>query len=374
MRTYFKSNTWRITSSLLLFVLVFTQAAGFTARAAPPSQQDGTAAPLAPGDHLVTAFVLTPDTPNILHTDQSVNLTFQYITNEPGGVRIFARPFTNGALSPNYSAHASPLYPTGSGSGNGYFTFLSGTVVVDQIRIQMFNDDQSVLLFETFLPVYYLFTDANHMVSNITLAPDTPDVLAFDQNVDLRFNYSTQEPNGVRIWARPFTNGNLTPNYAAHGSPIYTTGSGSGSGFFTITKGTVVVDQIRIQMWDANQTVLLFEAFLPVYYRFMNPTNIVTHIEFSPDTPNVFKYSDDVNLTFNYSNDQKDGVRIWARPFSGPNLSPSYAASGSPVYPAGSGSGTGSFRLTAGPTVVDRVRIQMWTPTSPPCSTRPSCR
>ena len=83
----------------------------------------------------------------------------------------------------------------------------------------------------------------------------------------------------------------------------------------------MVVDQIRIQMWDAEQTVLLFEAFLPVYYRFMNPTNIVTHIEFSPDTPNVFKYSDNVNLTFNYTNNQKDGVRIWARPFSGANLS-----------------------------------------------------
>jgi hypothetical protein len=360
MRTYFKSNTWRITSSLLLFVLVFTQAAGFSARAAPPSQQDGTGAPLAPGDHLVTAFVLTPDTPNILHTDQSVNLTFQYISNEPSGVRIFARPFTNGALSPNYSAHGSPLYPTGSGSGNGYFTIASGTVVVDQIRIQMLNADQSVLLFETFLPVYYLFTDANHMVRNISLAPDTPDVLAFNQNVELTFDYITRQQNGVRIWARPFTNGALTPNYAAHGSPIYPAGSGSGSGFFTITSRTVVVDQIRIQMWDADQTVLLFEAFLPVYYRFMNQTNIVTNIEFRPDTPNVFKYNDNVSLSFNYTNNQDGGVRIFARPFSGPGLSPSYAAHGSPLYPFGSGSGSGFFTLTAGPTVVDRVRIQMW--------------
>ena len=121
MRTRLKSNTWRFTSSLLLFVLVFSQAAGFSARAAPPSQQAGSDAPLAPGDHLVTDFVLTPDTPNILHTDQSVNLTFQYITNEPNGVYIFARPFTNGALTPNYSAHASPLYPTGSGSGRRIF-------------------------------------------------------------------------------------------------------------------------------------------------------------------------------------------------------------------------------------------------------------
>ena len=330
MQSKYKSKAWRITSCLLLFVLVFSQPAGFTARAAPASQQVETDTPLAPGDHLVTGFVLTPDSPNILRTNQNVSLSFQYITNEPAGVRIFARPFTDGAPTPNYAAHGSGIYPMGSGQGDGWFTISSGTVVVDQIRIQMLNADQSVLLFETYLPVYYLFTDAAHVVTNVSLSPDTPDVLSFDQNVNLAFNYLTRQQGGVRIWARPFTNGNLTPNYAAHGSPIYDTGSGEGSGFFTISHGTVVVDQIRIQMWDSEQTVLLFEAFLPVYYRFMNPTNIVTHIEFSPDTPNVFKYSDNVNLTFDYTNNQKDGARIWARPFSGANLSPNYAAHGSP--------------------------------------------
>ena len=85
------------------------------------------------------------------------------------------------------------LYPTGSGQGDGWFTITSGTVVVDQIRIQMLNADQSVLLFETFLPVYYLFTDANHVVTNVSLSPDTPDVLAFDQNVDLTFHYTSPD-------------------------------------------------------------------------------------------------------------------------------------------------------------------------------------
>ena len=64
-----------------------------------------------------------------------------------------------------------------------------------------------------------------------------------------------------------------------------------------------------------------------------DPTNIVTNIEFSPDTPNVFKYNQNVNLTFNYTTNQAGGVRIFARPFSGANLSPNYAAHGSPVYP-----------------------------------------
>jgi hypothetical protein len=345
---------------ILLLLMALSPQANGSVRASPARQEAEPQSPAAPGDHLVTNVRLSPDTPNVIRDNQNVNLTFDYITNQVGGVRIFVRPFTDGAESPNYAAHPSPLYPTGSGSDTGWFTISTGTVVVDQIRIQILNDSQTTLLFEAFLPVYYLFTDAVDTVNNFSLRPDTPDVLALNQNVDLTFNYVTRQQNGVRIWARPFTNGQLTPNYGAHGSPIYQPGAGSGSGFFTIMSGQVVVDQIRVQMWDPNQTTLLFEAFLPVYYRFRSPTNIVTQIEFTPDTPNIFKYTDNVNLTFNYATNQAGGVRIWARPFSGANLSPNYAAHGSPVYPIGSGIGTGSFRLTAGPMIVDRVRIQMW--------------
>ena len=367
MHNQFKSVTWRILSYLMLFILVFGPVAGLSAQARSLDQEAEPESPAALGDHLVTAIYLTPDSPNILRTNEDVNLSFQYVTNESTGVRIFARPFTNGAPTPNYGAHGSSIYPTGSGQGSGWFTINSGEVVVDQIRIRMVTADQTEVLFEAFLPVYYLFTDAAHAVTHISLSPDTPDVLGFSDNVDLSFNYITRQQGGVRIWARPFTNGALTPNYGAHGSPIYPTGAGNGSGYFNISSGNVVVDQIRIQMWDPDETVLLFEAFLPVYYRYMDSTNIVDHIEFgprSPDTPNIFAYGENFPLNFNYTTNRKEGVRIWARPFSGTNLSPNYAAHGSAIYPAGSGNGSGYFSLTEGPMVVDRVRIQMWDPDS----------
>ena len=361
MRTRFQSISWRFTVYVLLFTLIFAPAASTSASVVPGTQGTGPGIVNAPGDHLVTAITLGPDTPNVLRDNENVNLSFSYSTTDPGGVYIFARPYSNGALSPNYAAHPSPLYPTSAtGTGTGWFTISTGTTVVDQIRIQMWNSTQTTLLFETFIPVYYLYSDQVNMVTDITLSPDTPNVLHFNDNVNLTFNYITRQPGGVRIWARPITNGALTPNYAAHGSPLYPTGGGTGSGFFTITTGQVVVDQVRIQMWDDAETTLLFEAFLPVYYRFRTPANIVTHITLSPDTPNVFKYNQSVNLTFNYTTTENGGVRIFARPFSGPNLSPSYAAHGSPLYPTGAGSGTGFFNLTAGPTVVDRIRIQMW--------------
>ena len=69
----------------------------------------------------------------------------------------------------------------------------------------------------------------------------------------------------MRIWARPFSGANFSPGYAAHGSPIYPIGSGGGTGSFTLTAGPMVVDKVRIQMWNADQTQLLFEAFLPVH-------------------------------------------------------------------------------------------------------------
>ena len=257
-----KSIAWRSTVWLLLFTLVLTPAAGLPTQVPAATRPAAAQAPAAPGDHLVTNITLTPDTPNILAFNQRVVVAFDYSTTEPTGVRIFARPFTNGALTPNYAADGSPVYPTSAtGTGTNGFTITSGTVLVDQIRIQMLDASQSTLLFETFIPVHYLFGDPVNLVTGIALTPDTPDALAFNQDVTLTFNYSTRQQGGVRIFARPFTNGALTPNYAASGSPLYPTGGGSGTGYFTITVGQVVVDQIRIQMWDANQTTSAVRSF-----------------------------------------------------------------------------------------------------------------
>ena len=355
------SALWRLTSILVLIMLVFAPLSSLPANAASLPQEAGPQSVNAPGDHLVTNISLGPDTPNILRTNQDVTINFSYSTTQAGGVRIFVHPYTNGAPSLNYAVSGSPLYAqSATGTGSGTITITAGTIVVDEIHLQMTDANQTVVLFDAFIPVYYLFSDAGSVVSNFSYRLDTPNVLDFNQQVDLSFNYITRQQGGVRIFARPFSNGALSPNYAASGSPTYTTSSGSGSGSFTITSQQAVVDQIRVQMWDANQTVLLFEAFLPVYYRFYHSTNIVTSIGMAPDTPNIFKYNQNINLNFNYTTNQGGGVVIFVRPFSGAHLSPNYAAHGSGIYPVGSGTGTGYFSLTAGPVIVDKVRIQMW--------------
>ncbi|GAB4522354.1 MAG: hypothetical protein Fur0018_03980 [Anaerolineales bacterium] len=225
----------------------------------------------------------------------------------------------------------------------------------------MWNAAQTTLLFETFLPVYYLFTNASNVVTNFSLTPDSPNVLHFNDHASMTFDYTTNNKAGVYIWVRPFKNGSLAPNYAAHGSPLYPVGSGRGNGYFTITSNSIVVDQMRVQMWDSTQSTLLFEAFLPLYYRFMGTTNSVTNFSISPTSPNIFKYGDKVYVNFDYQVNSRSGARIWVRPFSGSHLSPGYTAHGSGVY-TGSGSSSGFFTLNSGPSVVDHIRIQMWDP------------
>ena len=118
------------------------------------SKVEARTVPATPGstptfEHLVSSVVMTPDTPNFVAFNENASFTFSYRTTEPTGVRIFIRPLTDGALTPNYAAHGSGIYPTGSGTGTGFFTITSGNAKVNGVRIQMFNADQSVLLFQT---------------------------------------------------------------------------------------------------------------------------------------------------------------------------------------------------------------------------------
>jgi hypothetical protein len=112
---------------------------------------------------------------------------------------------------------------------------------------------------------------AGHSVTNVSFKPSTPNILVNNKDVSISFSYATTQVGGVRIHVRPFVGNALAPNYAASGSPLYPTGAGTGTGTFTIKTGTVTVDRVRIQMWNANQTTLLFEAFLPVHFQFRAP-------------------------------------------------------------------------------------------------------
>lgn len=92
-------------------------------------------------------------------------------------------------------------------------------------------------------------------ISITEISPNSPANLAFDRQVTLSFDYEMNSDDGVRIFVRPFTSGNLTPNYAASGSPVYR-GSGHGSANFTIQSGSATVDQIRVRAVSLQNELL----------------------------------------------------------------------------------------------------------------------
>ncbi|MDJ0783592.1 MAG: BACON domain-containing protein, partial [Desulfosarcinaceae bacterium] len=107
--------------------------------------------------HEVTSIAMTPASPASVLLTFRVNLSFNYYTDEAGGVRIFVEPYTSGSPTPNRAVSPSPLYAAGSGTGEGFFTITEVPVTVDQVRVWMTNADQSRILFERFIPVTYFF-------------------------------------------------------------------------------------------------------------------------------------------------------------------------------------------------------------------------
>ena len=303
----------------------------------------------------ISNIQLSPASPACLAFGQTVNITFNYSVSEAGGTLIFVRPFSSSSLTPNYSAHASPNYPAGTGTGTGDFSITSGDVIVDHLRFQLLNSDQNKVLLEFFIPVEYHFS--SHVIDNINITPNSPASFVVGQNVDITFNYTTNHPGGVRIFARPITAGATTPEFSAHGSPLYPTGSGSGTGYFSVTSGNAIIDHIRFQMYNDDQSQLLLEFFLPVDFRYA--AHAINNIVISPGSPDCMLFDEHINVTFDYRTSQPGGVRIFLLPFTDGTPTKHFAVSPSPLYPPGNGSGNGFITVTSDNIIIDRLRFKI---------------
>jgi hypothetical protein len=110
---------------------------------------------------------------------------------------------------------------------------------------------------------------AAHSITNIKLTPSSPACLEFWEDVEVTFDYSTNDTSGVRIYLMPYTGGSETPNYNVRNPGNFPVGNGSGNGGFTITHDEVIVDQLRLSMYSYQYPgTLLFESFIPVEYHF----------------------------------------------------------------------------------------------------------
>lgn len=224
---------------------------------------------------------------NFPYNNEDRSVDFNYSTTESAGVRVFPRPWTNGNLTPNYTATGSNLY-MGSGTATGTFTIESTNQRVDHVRFQVTNADQSEVLLEMLFPVEYTF--GNFLIENIELCPAAPAHLEYDEPVNVNYHYYNDEGMDTRIFVRPFSNGALSPDYAASGSGSYASGGGSAADNISISSGNVLVDQLRFEVTNSDQSTVLATYFIPVHYEFGNvsvaataPADIVEAISVFPN-------------------------------------------------------------------------------------------
>ncbi len=305
----------------------------------------------------VSIISTSPESPSTICLDEWITINFNYKSDDDD-VLVFIRPMTEGDLTPGYAAEPSSLLPNGNGSSITKFKIMSGDKVsIDQLRIQMFNADQSELLFEEMIDVEF------NMVSNfasITNYEGEEKTLKNGEWIYFNFDYKITVPTGARIFIRPFTHGELTPGYGASGSPIFTE-EGSNLAGFTIQSGEMThVDQLRIQILNHDQSELLSEEFVDADISFQGTTVNITKI--LPET-NVLDFGDKVDITFDYDVIESEGVRIFIRPFTNGSLSPSYGASGSGIF-KNDGSNTVNFTISTGAddVHVDQLRIKVVSP------------
>ncbi|MEW6216764.1 MAG: PKD domain-containing protein, partial [Candidatus Bipolaricaulota bacterium] len=132
---------------------------------------------------------------------------------------------------------------------------------------------------------------AAHAITNIRFDPPSSAALGFNDRVTFTFDYSTTDPGGVRVFATLMTGGSRSPGQGHGGYRLYPAGEGSGSAFFTISSVEQTVDQVHLQMWDSDQTRLLYETFVDVRFTFRGDAQPnqppVAQFAFSPASPTV---------------------------------------------------------------------------------------
>ena len=215
----------------------------------------------------ITDIVFSVGKAAVLPFNTHVNVTASYQHEETGGVRIMVLPFTNGAPNPNFAWSGSGNYPVGTGTYNAWFTVLSGETSVDQVQFQVYDSTFTTLLHEFYVPVSYLFHGNNTAITDVHITTFSPSNLAFGQRVYVSLDYSTSEVSGIRIWAQPYTNGAISPNYSYQNSLLESFPTGSVTRFLSVSSGEKRVDHIRIFVINSGGGALA-DLRIPVEFNY----------------------------------------------------------------------------------------------------------
>lgn len=110
---------------------------------------------------------------------------------------------------------------------------------------------------------------ATNSMEIVSINPESPSTLKFNEFVVITFNYNIVAEAGARMWIIPYTDGDRSPKYLYSSSKVFN-GSGTRQVGISVESGNepVKVDQIKINMVDPDQTETYIERFQNVDFTF----------------------------------------------------------------------------------------------------------
>ena len=308
------------------------------------------------GPHAIRTVTVTPEGPERMAHGQLVNIDFIYETTQVGGIRISAVPITNGILTPNSTFSTFDLLSGSSGWENKWFSVTSGDVDIEAIRFVMWDASLTTPLHSFDLPCDYHF--GSTAIQNIVLSTPTPASMIHGDRVYIDFDYVTDHPMDVKVYAIPQTDGANSPNHSVNPPVALPPMSGHGQNRFTITSELCDVDEIWFVMRDYFDHQILVDEFrLPVYYHYSG--HKIEDVTLTPLAPAILSHDEWVWLTMAYTNNNPETGYVYTHPFTGPNPTPNlYGMYRTDAWP-GHYYVNHEFRITSGEVLVDRLRFQM---------------
>lgn len=293
---------------------------------------------------------------SVLANGSDLNVTCDYVTPGPEDVIVFARPYTDGSLSPGYSAGGGVRVPF-AGSAAQHFTFNSSDSDVDHIRIYIRNDANTETLFEIFHPVDFSWRTVG--ITDFAFSVPSPSMVHHSENVHVSFVCENGSGQDVRVWLHPYEDGAFAPNGAFQGSVAIGAGTSAQSRYIGSTSRTRV-NQAHLLVTGDNDGTVYVDKLIPVEYLFS--PHVVTNITMDPESPALLENDEWLTISYDYQTDEPTGLRVTALPFTRGEANLGYGATGSALHAYPSGSETYGFHLFdwAAEPEVDQIQFQIF--------------
>lgn len=208
---------------------------------------------------------ITFSEPNItmMHNSQNLFATFTLDHQHADALRVRTYCVRDGEICPGTTSQIGASVPAGPQSVTRYTRVSSGTEEVDAIRFVVGTLTEVFLSFDVPLRLKY----GPHAVQDIAFVPASPAILSPGQRLYTTFNYVTDHPENVLIFARAAFQGNTVPGYAAGGSPYYPPPSGSsGSEHYVVYNSNRTANSMSLRMTNIDQDLVLMTWFEPCWF------------------------------------------------------------------------------------------------------------